>query len=107
VDALNREVELTEIKLARAEKLVNLLKSEGETWESRKELLTSQIELIAGNILLSAAQVSYFGSFVGYMRIELLNKWMKRMREKGIRMMEDYSLEKSVGDAIKIRDWNI
>ena len=60
-----------------------------------------------GNVFLAAATLSYLGPFTGRYRERLIRQWIRSCRTRGIKIVQDYSLVGTLGDQIKIRDWNL
>ncbi|GCC40126.1 hypothetical protein chiPu_0024366 [Chiloscyllium punctatum] len=60
---LEESIKLTELKLERAEKLINGLGGERERWTSISEHLEATYQNIIGDVLLSASVVAYLGPF--------------------------------------------
>lgn len=64
-DRLQEEERVTGQRLQRAEKLLKLLQDEGVRWAATASDISSRIELLVGDVFLSAAQVAYLGPFTG------------------------------------------
>lgn len=62
---LEEEMDRSAKRMARAEKLVVLLKDEGIRWAETVEVMKVQIDELVGNVFLSAACISYYGAFTG------------------------------------------
>lgn len=75
-EALELEMETSRSRMARAEKLVVLLKDEGVRWADTVEVIKIQIEKLVGNVFISCACISYFGGFTGTYRVDLVNQWV-------------------------------
>lgn len=54
-DELQEEMELTEQRLERAKKLINLTGDESKRWAVTSKLILNEIECLFGDVLLSAA----------------------------------------------------
>ena len=67
---LENQKELTIAKLQRAEKLVVLLKDEGENWKQKLAELKDNSVYITGDVFLSCAQMTYCGPYTGVYRQE-------------------------------------
>ena len=107
VAQLESDIQTTQLRLERAEQLIDLLADEGIRWESTLDDLTKSSEKIIGNVFLSAASISYLGPFTGSYRSELSTLWTTRCQENGIPCAEEFSLEKIMGKPVEIREWNI
>ena len=60
-----------------------------------------------GNVFLAASSLSYLGPFTGKYRDELIKQWIYHCRKREIKIEQNYSLVNTLGDQIKIRDWNM
>ena len=104
---LERDIEMTKVRLVRAEQLLDLLADEGVRWEESLVILKKDIEVIIGNVFLSAASVSYLGPFDGNYRKNLVSQWLARCNELKIPCAEDFSIEKVLATPVLIQEWNI
>jgi dynein heavy chain len=68
-------MDLTEHRLLRAMKLIDLTANEALRWKVTVENLSSEIEQLIGDVFLSAASISYNGPFTGVFRKELNDEW--------------------------------
>jgi dynein heavy chain len=65
---LEDNMNTSNLRMGRAEKLVVLLKDEGVRWKATVEIISGQIIKLVGNVFLSCACISYFGAFTGQYR---------------------------------------
>jgi dynein heavy chain len=70
-DELTRKITDCELKKDRAEKLTGGLKDEKVRWTKDIADLTSQLDLLPGDSLVSAGMVSYAGPFTNAFRTEM------------------------------------
>jgi len=101
------ESQLTRDRLERAGLLTNGLSSEGVRWKVSVATFDAQIGNLLGDVLLSAACISYFGAFTGPYRAAMVDFWYKGMVERGIPSSHGCSLQSTMGDQVQIRDWQI
>ena len=101
------ESQLTRDRLVRANLLTSGLSSEGVRWKASVLQFDAQITALLGDVLLSAACISYFGAFTGTYRVEMVKLWLDKARAAGIPCSADCSLVATMGDAVAIRDWQI
>ncbi|XP_052828077.1 dynein axonemal heavy chain 3 [Octopus bimaculoides] len=104
---LEFNIELTKVKLERAEKLINGLGGEHDRWIQAVDSLTNTYDNIIGDVLLSASVVAYLGPFISSYRQECLQEWYKCCKKKGIPLSAQFSLSKTLGNPLKIREWQI
>ncbi|XP_065937642.1 dynein axonemal heavy chain 3 isoform X7 [Magallana gigas] len=104
---LEDNIELTKIKIERAEKLISGLGGEKDRWTNNVEELSETYDNIVGDVLLSASVVAYLGPFILDYRQECLKEWYSMCAERNIPLSEHFSLYTTLGDPVKIRDWQI
>ncbi|KAM4746905.1 dynein axonemal heavy chain 3-like [Rhinophrynus dorsalis] len=102
---LEENIELTKLKLDRAEKLINGLGGEKERWTSIALQLEDTYQNIVGDLLLSAGIVAYLGSFTPEFRQEILKEWFSICKDKRIPVSEGFALSGTLGDPLKIMEW--
>eukprot|EP01135_Chromosphaera_perkinsii_P001002 Nk52_evm16s156 gene=Nk52_evmTU16s156 len=93
----------TSQKLARAEKLTLALAEEHDRWTESILTLNSQLEMITGDILLSAVFVSYMGPFTSSYRKTVLDRCRAM---SSLRFSENFSFIDSLGVPKEILEWN-
>lgn len=69
--------------------------------------LSETYDNIVGDVLLSASVVAYLGPFILDYRQECLKEWYSMCAERNIPLSEHFSLYTTLGDPVKIRDWQI
>lgn len=106
-EELEFEMDRSTKRMARAEKLVVLLADEGVRWEQTIQVISAEIEQLVGNVFISCACISYFGAFTGQYREKLVEKWVEGCIEREIPTAEDFTLVKTMGDPVIIRNWGI
>jgi dynein heavy chain len=107
IQQLEESIGRTELRLGRAEQLIDLLAEEGVRWEADLKALKEYIEKIVGDVFLSAASISYLGPFTGKYRRELTEQWTLKCIELALPCSSDYSLQRVMGTPVTIRQWNI
>ncbi|KRY59545.1 Dynein heavy chain, cytoplasmic [Trichinella britovi] len=68
------------------------LGSERQRWEQSSDTFKTQMETIVGDVLLSAAFISYAGYFDQQIRLSLFMNWSRHLDEAGIQFRPDISL---------------
>ncbi|XP_075250490.1 dynein axonemal heavy chain 3-like isoform X2 [Convolutriloba macropyga] len=106
-EKLEFDIDLCGKKLDRAEKLIGGLGGEKDRWSQNAEELGQRYVNITGDVLVSSAIVAYLGAFTVDFRNDATLKWMELCREKKIPCSEVFSMANTLGEPVKIRDWNI
>lgn len=104
---LEAKIELCSQKLVRAEKLIGGLGGEKDRWTETARMLSERYFNITGDVLMSAGVVAYLGAFTVDFRQEATSRWLKACLEKKIPSSPTFSLNSTLGDPVKIRDWQI
>lgn len=104
---LEDQVEMCRLKLERAEQLIGSLGGEKDRWSQSAKELTVRYDNLDGDVLISAAVIAYLGAFTSVYRDEQVKAWTQTCREYKIPCSETVSLNATLGDPIKIRQWNI
>ncbi len=108
IETLKRDFALYTKRKINAGQLVGLLADEGERWKEQLISLTENSENFSGNIFISAMTVAYLGPFTGNYRKTQISNWINMsMKEYGMDINRDYSLESILSDPVEIRNWNI
>ncbi|XP_018409373.1 PREDICTED: dynein heavy chain 3, axonemal-like [Nanorana parkeri] len=102
---LEENINMTKLKLDRAEKLINGLGGEKQRWRSIVTQLGDTYQNIVGDMLLSAGIVAYLGPFTSEFRQEILRKWFNMCRDKHIPISDGFALSSTLGDPVKIMEW--
>ena len=104
---LEDEVTLCEVKLERAEKLINGLGGQRDHWTVRARELGEAYENLTGDMLISAGMISYLGTFTMAFRDGIAASWVEQCRAEGIPSSAKFSLVSCLGDPVAIREWGI
>ncbi|XP_064633532.1 dynein axonemal heavy chain 3-like isoform X2 [Lineus longissimus] len=104
---LEDNIELTKVKIIRAEKLISGLGGEKKRWTENVKNLSYTYDNIVGDVLLSAGVVAYLGPFELAYRQDCLKDWHERCEGKNIPISDHFSLSSTLGEPVKIRDWQI
>ncbi|GMG17952.1 unnamed protein product [Phytophthora fragariaefolia] len=100
------ESELTQQRLQNAEKLTVGLQDERIRWKSSIKLLKQEGSAILGDSFLTAACMSYLGSFDGLFRGRLVQHWAERTVAL-IGASTPFVLATAYGDVQKLREWQL
>lgn len=106
-ERLENEAALTKARLARADILTVGLKDEGVRWRETVANIRQDIINLTGDVFLSSAAISYYGPFTGVYRAEIVDAWLKSIKETGIPCGDTFDLRAVMGDPVQIRDWNL
>ena len=104
---LETQVELCSQKLERAEQLINSLGGEKDRWGIAAKELSLRYDNLDGDVLISSAIIAYLGAFTSIYRDNQIKDWSVKCLELKIPCSDNVSLSKTLGDPIKIRQWNI
>ncbi|XP_043943753.1 dynein axonemal heavy chain 3-like [Protopterus annectens] len=104
---LEKNIEQTKVKLQRAEKLISRLGGEKERWTQTAKQLEDTYHNIVGDVLLSAGIVAYLGPFTPEFRQEVLKEWFNMCKDKQIPVSRNFSLLTTLGDPVKIMEWQL
>ena len=104
---LENQVDLCGKKLVRAEQLISGLGGEKTRWSQFKVDLNEQYVNLTGDVLISAGIMSYLGPFTSLFREKQVTKWVSSCLDKGLPASAKPSLTSTLGDPVKIRQWNI
>ena len=78
-----------EAKVTRSTALLRSLSSERVRWEQSSDGFHTQMDTIAGDVLLSSAFLAYGGYFDQQMRSNLWSAWSGHMEQAGIKFRGD------------------
>ncbi len=104
---LEANIDLCQKKLDRAEKLIGGLGGEKERWSQAAKELGERSINITGDVLISSGVVAYLGAFTIDFRQEATQKWHEQCRERNIPCSDVFSVNNTLGEPVKIREWNI
>jgi dynein heavy chain len=106
-ERLIAEAALTEARLGRAAILTGALGAEASRWTEEVASIGGEIELLVGDVFLSASCVSYFGAFDSVYRNRITTLWRDGCVERAIPCSAEFSLPKVLGVPVTIRQWNL
>ncbi|CAM9185724.1 unnamed protein product, partial [Choristocarpus tenellus] len=95
------------LSLERSEKLTSGLEEEKVRWAATAQEILEDEANLTGDTFLSATFVSYLGGFTGAFRDSLVEYWTVSLRDKGVRVSEDYSFVHAIGKTVVVREWNL
>ena len=104
---LRNEKDDCERKVELAKALINGLASERVSWQKDLIMNRAKRENIVGDILISSGVIAYLGVFLKSYRDECTKQWAQMLNEYQLKSTENVSVEIVLGDAVKIRQWQI
>eukprot|EP00771_Trimastix_marina_P001232 gnl/Trimastix_PCT/2287.p1 GENE.gnl/Trimastix_PCT/2287~~gnl/Trimastix_PCT/2287.p1 ORF type:complete len:1636 (+),score=757.30 gnl/Trimastix_PCT/2287:1914-6821(+) len=103
---LKNELENMERQLSAATRLISGLGTEKVRWAKELEEIADRMERLVGDCLLTAAFLSYTGAFTHDFRTEMVyTTWLADIRERGIPLSDDFSLETLLTDEVEKAQW--
>ena len=106
-EELAANIDLCGKKLDRAEELIGGLGGEKTRWSQTAKDLGEVYGRLTGDVLLSSGVVAYLGAFTLAYRNRCVEAWAKLCLDKEIPCSSNFSLNQTLGEPVKIRDWYI
>ena len=98
---------IVQVRLERADKLVGGLGGELVRWKEEVAKLDVSRGSLVGSMILASGIVAYAGPFTAPFRQALITNWVKQCQEKDIPVDSDFTLEKTLGEPVVVREWNL
>jgi dynein heavy chain len=106
-EKLENEAEVTKGRLQRADVLTLGLADEGVRWRETVGTIRQEIVNLTGDVFLSSAAISYYGPFTGVYRNEIVEEWLKKLKDTHIPCADSFDLREVMGNPVTIRSWNL
>ena len=106
-DKLEHDVDDCKRKLVRAQQLIESLGGEKVAWKEYAERLGVEYVNLTGDVLISSGMIAYSGPFTAYYRAQISVEWSQECFSRKIPGSTEFSLQATLGDPVKIRQWNI
>ncbi|XP_059505480.1 dynein axonemal heavy chain 1 [Stegostoma tigrinum] len=106
-EELENKCEQCEQRLIRADKLLNGLSDEKIRWQETIQNLNHMINNVVGDVLIAGGYVAYLGPFTGEYRAAMNEEWLAEFVTLGLPHTKESNLISTLGDAVKIRSWQI
>lgn len=87
---LQDTISLINSRLNRANRLTTALAEEEMKWATMIEDLSSELWTVAGDVLLTAASISYFGPMQQSQRLDVMQQWLSACDENCISHRENF-----------------
>lgn len=104
---LKKEQSLCAEKLQRASEIISGLGTERVRWTAAAERLAGNYATLTGDVLIASGVIAYLGAFTAEFRRTQISEWTKKCRGLGMVCDMEFRLEKTLGNPVKIREWNI
>ena len=102
---LEAQINDCKTKIERAKALLEGLGGEKTRWADSIITLQKNYENIIGDMLVSGGIIAYLGAFPAKYRTPTIKKWLDQCIESEIKVSENFSLEKCLGEPVVIHEW--
>ncbi|EAY07015.1 Dynein heavy chain family protein [Trichomonas vaginalis G3] len=105
VKELQDSVNITQLKLSRAQKIMVGLGVEVKRWNQQKsDLIASSTSVVGDNLLISGC-LTYFGAFGPTYRQRLMDEWRMYLLNDSFVFASNFSIIQQLGNDAKTRQW--
>jgi dynein heavy chain len=104
---LEAQADLCDKKIARANQLLEGLGGEKDRWSEFAVQLAGRYDRLTGDVLVSSGLLAYLGPFTAVYRQKQMAAWVQSLKKNSIPCSEAPTLSGTLGDLVKIRQWNI
>lgn len=104
---LEDEAGSCDTKIVRANQLLDGLGGERQRWGDFAFQLGQVFEKLTGDVLVSAGVLAYLGPFTAVFRQKQIASWIVALKGLAIPCSDHPSLSSTLGDPVRIRQWNI
>lgn len=104
---LESQADLCDKKIIRANQLLEGLGGEKDRWTEFAKQLGVRYQRLTGDVLISAGLIAYLGPFTAIYRQRQMKAWATLLKENNIPCSENPTLSATLGNPVKIRQWNI
>ncbi|RLN44872.1 hypothetical protein BBJ28_00009701 [Nothophytophthora sp. Chile5] len=106
-DQLVRDVRQCEIRLESALKLIGLLGGEETRWAATIRQLHQDFTNLIGDVVISAATISYLGTFTSEFREACVATWYAALEKLALPHTKGCNIITTLADPVKVRGWQI
>lgn len=103
---LQANIDDANLKLSRANKIIEGLSGEKTRWEETVKRLTRDQGFLIGNCLVAAGLMAYGGAFTAQFRMRLEALWREEAGKRGLKLLEGISMKDLMEDPIQTKMWN-
>lgn len=104
---LETQASMCDTKIVRANQLLDGLGGERSRWTDFSSQLSERYEKLTGDVLVSSGLLAYLGPFTAVYRQKQMGLWVAAMKKNNIPCSDSPTLTNTLGDLVKIRQWNI
>ena len=104
---LEAQADMCDKKIERANQLLDGLGGERERWSHFAQTLAQQFSKLTGDVLISSGVLAYLGPFTAVFRQRQMVQWAQLLKDNHISCSDSPSLAATLGNPVKIRQWNI
>ncbi|OHS94615.1 Dynein heavy chain family protein [Tritrichomonas foetus] len=106
-EALQTQAQETEVRLDRANNLINGLAGERSRWEEAINEFDQLSKWLPGDCFLAAAFLCYCGPFPSDYRQSIVGKWKKILRTQKLQFNTNWTPTSFLEEAVDVQDWHI
>ncbi len=104
---LEAQIELTNVKLSRAEQLLACSGGERERWLKEAQRKMEALASLPGDVFLAATLIAYLGPYEDSFRRESIAAWNAAAVRLHIPCSSPFDITTVLGDPVQIRAWNL
>ncbi|CAM9445138.1 unnamed protein product [Ectocarpus fasciculatus] len=104
---LENQASNCDAKIGRANQLLDGLGGERERWGVFADQLGDKFVKLTGDVLISSGLLAYLGPFTAVYRQKQMSSWAQLLKENNIPCSDNPTLSSTLGDPVRIRQWNI
>lgn len=105
-EAALAEAKVFEDKANLAERLINALKAEYDRWKESIIVQQNRLNVASGDVMLSAAFISYIGPFSKTHRINIMTNFLKFSSDNKIPISDNFNPIGVFAEPAEISSWN-
>lgn len=107
MDMLQQKELSCKAQLANAEKLIGGLGGEEIRWLETVTQLSNSLSNVTGDVIISAATISYLGPFTSDYRVNLIQSWCRSLIDLQIPHTLNCNVELTLADPVKLQSWRL
>eukprot|EP01031_Cornospumella_fuschlensis_P032177 gene32177-38921_t len=95
------------VQLSNADKLIGGLGGEETRWTETVAVLSEAFNNILGDVIISAATISYLGPFTSEFRNSMVTGWQQSLQDFKLPHTKGCNLEVTLANPVKLRSWQV